>query len=143
MGGRAAPVRGPEDVRERLRAVSRELEELGLTRIHLFGSVARGDPRPDSDVDLVVEYSGAMTFGRLARILDLLEGALGREVDVLTPGGLEVMRRPDVRERIRGEMVLVWEARGGPRAGGARGPPARPPPSSSCPRPRPRRPRRR
>lgn len=57
----------------------------GAHRIHVFGSVARGDSREDSDVDFLVE------FDLIGLRLDLKD-LLGTEVDVVTPGSLRYMR---------------------------------------------------
>ncbi|NTU80647.1 MAG: nucleotidyltransferase family protein [Chloroflexales bacterium] len=68
----------------------------GVTRMRLFGSVARGEDSPDSDIDLLIE-TGAETspWFPAGLILDL-EQLLGRRVEVVTERAL----RPDLRERV-------------------------------------------
>ncbi|MFH0878400.1 MAG: nucleotidyltransferase domain-containing protein, partial [Lentisphaerota bacterium] len=39
-----------------------QLTELGVKSLSIFGSVARGEERPDSDVDILVEFQGRATF---------------------------------------------------------------------------------
>lgn len=69
-----------------------------IRRLALFGSVLRGDFRPDSDVDVLVEFEPGQTVGlRLIRIQEELSILLGgRKVDLITPKFLN--RR--IRERV-------------------------------------------
>lgn len=71
------------------RPVVRALAEShGFSRVAVFGSVGRGDARPDSDVDLLVESPQGMSTFELLRFQHLLEEVLGRHVDVVDYGGL-------------------------------------------------------
>ncbi len=75
----------------------------GVVRASIFGSVARGEATDTSDVDFLVEFERGRTLVDLAGLrLDLCE-ALGRDVDVATPGSLH----PKLRDRILGELVSV------------------------------------
>lgn len=59
----------------------------GARNVRVFGSVARGSARPDSDVDFLVDFEdGRSLFDQAGLWLDLRE-ILNCEVDVLTPGG--------------------------------------------------------
>ena len=51
-----------DQVAERLAAHAEELRSLGVRSLDLFGSVARGDARPESDVDLLVEFDEVPGF---------------------------------------------------------------------------------
>lgn len=63
--------------------------ELGYSRLAVFGSVARGESRIDSDIDLVVEAPpGTSSFGFIG-FKRLVEEVLGREVDLVEYGGLK------------------------------------------------------
>jgi hypothetical protein len=64
--------------------------------VRVFGSVARGDSRPDSDLDLLVECGPNPTQWWPGGIVADLEDLLGVRVDVATEGGL----RPRIRERV-------------------------------------------
>jgi predicted nucleotidyltransferase len=75
----------------------------GYTRLAVFGSVARREARPDSDIDLIVEApKGTSTFGFI-RFKQLIERVLGREIDLIDYGGL----KPKFDDDIRREAVLL------------------------------------
>ncbi len=77
--------------------------EHGYSRLSVFGSVARHEARPDSDIDLLVESpEGTSSFGFL-RFKKLIEQVLGREVDLVDYGGL----KPKLDDDIRREAVLL------------------------------------
>jgi predicted nucleotidyltransferase len=75
----------------------------GARNIRVFGSVARGDDRPDSDVDLLVDVEPGRTLLNVIAFEQDLQELLGRRVDVLTEGGLS----PYLRERILGEAASL------------------------------------
>ena len=73
----------------------------GARNVRVFGSVVRGDNRPDSDVDFLVEMEpGRTLFDLSGFVLDLQE-LLGTSVDVVTEAGL----RPRIRDRVLAEAV--------------------------------------
>lgn len=77
--------------------------EQGYSRLAVFGSVARCEARPDSDIDLLVEApEGTSSFG-FVRFKRLLEQVLGREIDLVEYGGL----KPDLDDDILREAVLL------------------------------------
>jgi hypothetical protein len=62
-----------------------EIRALGVSRLAVFGSVARGEARPDSDVDILVHFSpGSKTFERFLVLSELLEASLGRRIELVT-----------------------------------------------------------
>lgn len=68
----------------------------GARNVRVFGSMARGDARPDSDLDLLVDFEqgrSLMDWGGL--IMDLSD-ALGREVDVAEPKSLHWVIKENV-----------------------------------------------
>ena len=70
---------------KRLRAAEGAIRQLGVRRLALFGSVVRGEARPDSDVDLLVEFTpGQKSFDRFMALSDLLEKLLARPVELVT-----------------------------------------------------------
>ena len=66
----------------------------------VFGSAARGDDRPESDLDLLVDPEPGMTLFDIGGIIDELEKLLGVPVDVLTPGGMS----PAISESVLVDM---------------------------------------
>lgn len=69
---------------EKIRQMKPALEKHGVKRVRIFGSVARGDDRPDSDIDLLVEYAEGVTLFDVIDIQEKLENHLGRKVDLVT-----------------------------------------------------------
>jgi uncharacterized protein len=69
----------------------------GAHNVRVFGSVARGEARPDSDVDLLVELESGRSLLDLGGLLMDLQTLLGRDVDVVTDKGL--------RDRIRARVL--------------------------------------
>jgi hypothetical protein len=63
--------------------------------------VARGDNRPDSDIDLLVNLEAGRSLLDLARFLRELQSLLGQKVDVVTEAGLRARIKPDVMREAR------------------------------------------
>jgi uncharacterized protein len=78
-------------------------EAHGYARLAAFGSVARGQARRDSDIDLIVEAPGGTSTFSFIRFRQLIERALGREVDLISYAGL----KPRIDDEIRREAVLL------------------------------------
>ncbi len=78
-----------------------ELLALGVASLSLFGSVARDEARPDSDVDVLVELAYPMGAFKYFDIQYYLEDLLGRKVDLLTLEGLH----PRMRDRVLKEAI--------------------------------------
>lgn len=90
---------------DRLRAVC---SANGIRRLGLFGSALHGRLRPDSDIDLLVEFEPARTPGLLgiAHLELELEALLGRPVDLRTPHDLSRFFRAEVAAEAR----VLYEA---------------------------------
>lgn len=85
------------EVESSLREAQAEILGLGVRRLALFGSVQRNAARPDSDVDILVEFApGQKSFDRFAALGDLLEDLLGRRVELVTLESLSPYLRPHV-----------------------------------------------
>ncbi len=85
------------DVQARLGAARAEILGLGVRRLALFGSVRRDTARPDSDVDLLVEFEPEQkSLEHLVALGDLLESVLGRHVELVTAEGLSPFLRPHI-----------------------------------------------
>ena len=78
------------------------LHVLGVRELALFGSHARGDARPDSDVDFLVEF-GEKSFDRYMELKELLEDLLGRKVDLVLKSAIKTR----LREHILSEAMRV------------------------------------
>lgn len=76
-------------------------EERGFSDLALFGSVARGDARPDSDVDLIVRPPHDAQIADIVALAEIVSEVVGRHVDVITYGSL----KSGVDDDILAEMV--------------------------------------
>ena len=102
VGGRAwNPLMTRDQVLQCLAGARAELAGLGVRSLDLFGSVARGESGPDSDVDLLVDFDRPVGYFHLFEVQDRLEAFLGCKVDLVTQGGL----RPELRQHILAEAV--------------------------------------
>jgi len=91
-------------VAEHLRSqVEDVMRRRGVTRAGVFGSVARGDATPESDVDFLVEFEKGRTLLDLSGLRLDLRDTLGRDVDVATPNSLH----PEMRDQILSELVPI------------------------------------
>ena len=94
-----------EAIIEQLRALKPVLqEEMGITRLRVFGSVGRGEAGPDSDVDLIADFNKmpGLSFFTMDQEISKLLG--GRKVDFTTEGGLHRY----LKKRILTEAKDVW-----------------------------------
>lgn len=73
----------------------------GATNIRVFGSVARGDDRDESDIDFLVNLEATRSLLDLARLLRELQALLNCPVDVVTEAGLRPRLRPQVLKEAR------------------------------------------
>lgn len=87
-----------DEALEILTAHREELSAFGLRRLALFGSVARDEAGPDSDVDVLVEFEGKVTLDRYAGLYDQLEDLLCNPVDLVTSDNLRSFMREGVEE---------------------------------------------
>jgi len=76
---------------------------MGVASLALFGSVARDQAGPASDVDVMIDVRAPFDLFDLARVHLRLEEILGCKVDVATEGGM----RPRYRERIESDLIYV------------------------------------
>lgn len=75
----------------------------GASELRLFGSTARGEDRPDSDIDLLVHLDRRVGLIGLARLQHALEEILGAPVDLVPDDGL----KPDVRAAVERDAVAL------------------------------------
>ena len=74
---------------EILRSHQAELREAGVKSLKLFGSVVRGEAGPESDIDILVEFSRPIGLLAFVRLKHRLAELLGRPVDLVTPEALK------------------------------------------------------
>lgn len=79
------------------------LTKLGVKSISLFGSVARGEARENSDIDMLVEFEGKVTFDQFMDTKFFLEDLLGVSVDLVMPQNL----RPQIKPYIMQDLIHV------------------------------------
>jgi predicted nucleotidyltransferase len=90
---------------ELLRAKRDQILEIaaryGAHNVRVFGSVARGEDTPDSDIDLLVEFEPGRGLLNHAGLIEELEELLGGKVDVASQNGLKPRIRPRVLDEAR------------------------------------------
>jgi predicted nucleotidyltransferase len=75
----------------------------GAQNVRVFGSLARGEARPDSDIDILVELDPGRSLLDLIAIKQDLEDLMGCEVDVVTEAAIS----PYIRAEVLGEAVSL------------------------------------
>ncbi len=81
-------------------AVLRLAQQHGVSNVHVFGSVARGEATPDSDIDFLVDGLENAAWGG-GRLLIELEHLLHRRVDLVSVGDLHRL----IRDRVLSEAI--------------------------------------
>ena len=96
----------PEQVIARLREHEPELRASGIVRLSLFGSTARGDRGPESDIDLLAAFDGArrITLLDVAGMELRLSCLLGQAVDLVEEGTLQ----PRVQKNVEAEALRAF-----------------------------------
>lgn len=77
----------------------------GVRKIGLFGSYARGEERPESDLDLLVDFRDQKSLLTLVRIERELSESLGIKVDLLTEQAIS----PYLVDRIKAELKVIYQ----------------------------------
>ena len=90
-----------KDIFQKLEEEKALLDELGVEKLGLFGSFARGDQDTESDIDFVAKFQeGEKTFRNYMELKKELEQLFGREVDLVTEESI----KPSLKDRITEEV---------------------------------------
>jgi len=92
-----------EEIIFTLRKAEPELTSRGVKALAIFGSAARGNLTPESDLDILVDFSRPVSLFDFIRLKHYLEEITKRRVDLVTPDAL----RPEMRDEILKEAVNV------------------------------------
>lgn len=85
-------------------SITKILVQRDVKRAAIFGSFARGDATDDSDIDLIIEFSGKQkSLFDLVELKSQLEETLSKEVDLITYNSLH----PLLRDIILSEQVII------------------------------------
>ena len=90
-----------EDIMNRLRTLKPAFKELGLKRVRVYGSVARGEAGPDSDVDLLVEFYKTPGLIAYVGVMHDLQDRLGCRVDMAMEDALHPMLKDGILSEAR------------------------------------------
>ncbi len=106
-GLRSAVSWTPQKLRDQVLAKAELIQSLakahGASSVELFGSAARGEERPDSDIDVMVEMAPGRSLLDLIALNHDLEALLGRKVEVVSKAGM----KPRVLAQARREALKV------------------------------------
>ncbi|MEA5533535.1 nucleotidyltransferase family protein [Crocosphaera sp. XPORK-15E] len=92
-----------EDILTILRQHRAEIQDFGVISLAVFGSVARDEATSESDVDLLVEFEGKVTFDRYMDLKFYFEDCLTMKVDLVTLK----MLKPQIRPTVEKEALYV------------------------------------
>ena len=91
----------PDEIREKIIAI---LTGYGAVKISIFGSFARGEERPDSDIDIIVRFKQPKSLIQLIGIEEEVKMAIDRNIDLLTENSIS----PYLVEAIRRDEVVIF-----------------------------------
>ncbi|ELS00047.1 nucleotidyltransferase family protein [Gloeocapsa sp. PCC 73106] len=92
-----------EEILAKLRQEQSTIKSFGVKSLAIFGSVARDEAKPESDLDLLVEFEGKVTFDRYMDLKFYLEDYLGMKVDLVS----QKMLKPQIRVSVLKEAINV------------------------------------
>ncbi|MFH1773752.1 MAG: nucleotidyltransferase family protein [Methanobacteriota archaeon] len=93
------------DKEEIFKKIAQVLKNQGARKIAVFGSYVRGEERPGSDIDIIVEFLERKSLLDIVGIEQELSDVLGVKVDLLTEKSIS----PYLIDRIKKEMMVIYE----------------------------------
>jgi uncharacterized protein len=92
------------EIQERLTEAKKYLAgRYALSKMGVFGSFARGDETPGSDIDILVEFSAAPDLFEFFEIEEYLEGLLQRKIDLVREQAI----RNQIKDRVMKEVIYI------------------------------------
>lgn len=93
-----------DDILARLRAHLPDLRRrYPIASLGIFGSLARNDGRPDSDLDVLVEFAEPISLSRFVALENEVAALMGRKVDLVSRAAL----RPHIGRQVMRDLVMV------------------------------------
>jgi predicted nucleotidyltransferase len=90
-----------QEIQQRKKEILVVARQHGIVNVRIFGSVARGDDNPQSDIDFLVDLEEGRTLFDLGGALVKLQELLGRKVDIVTERGLHWYLRKEIMKEAR------------------------------------------
>jgi predicted nucleotidyltransferase len=97
------PVYTIDEIKTRVAPIARQYE---LSHAWLFGSYARGEATPDSDVDICIEKQGPFGFFGFPGLYADLQDSLEKAIDIVTKDGIK--SNTQFKENIEKEEILIY-----------------------------------
>lgn len=92
-----------DEIIAKLKAQQIRIKSFGVKSLAIFGSVARNEAKPESDLDVLVEFEEKITFDRYMDLKIYLEDYLGMKVDLVS----QKMLKPQIRTSVLAEAINV------------------------------------
>lgn len=93
-----------EEIKQKITPI---LEKYDVQYAGIFGSVARGQATDNSDIDILVKFKGPATFAAYLYLDENIRSILGREIDLITEGGVNKFIRPSMER----DLTLIYGQR--------------------------------
>ena len=94
-------IQNKEDVLTIIKNSQNDIESFGVKRLGLFGSFVRQKQKPESDIDLLVEFKrGKKTFDNFIHLSLLLETLLKHHIELVTPKSLSPYIKPNIMKEV-------------------------------------------
>ena len=94
---------------ERNKTLVSFLTKHGANKIGIFGSVARGEERIDSDIDILIEFKKTPSLFEVVRIEQEISDIIGKKVELITEKSLS----PYIKDSVLKEVVILYEEKRG------------------------------